>query len=101
MTEYWVINLTAFTNVYNGASLSWDISKCPRRVPLCIEVSLEWGVPLYMYRGVGCSTVYKGVFISGCWNRGILLYTEVYSFQGVGIEGFYYIQRCIPFSGLE
>ena len=31
------------------------------------------------------STVYRSVLISGCWNRGVPLYTEVSSFQGVGI----------------
>ena len=36
------------------------------------------------------STVYRGVLISGCWNRGVPLYTEVSSFQGVGIEAFHY-----------
>ena len=40
------------------------------------------------------STVYRGVLISGCWNRGVPLYTEVSSFQGIGIEGFHHIQRC-------
>ena len=29
------------------------------------------------------------------------LNTEVYSFQGVGIEKFHYIQRCPHFRGLE
>ena len=32
---------------------------------------------------------WRGVLISGCWNRGVPLYTEVSSFQGVGIEGFH------------
>ena len=40
-------------------------------------------------------------FISVSWNRGVLLYTEVSSFQGVGIEEFYCIQRCPHFRGLE
>ena len=30
--------------------------------------------------------MYKGVLISGCWNRGVPLYTEVSSFQEVVIE---------------
>ena len=34
--------------------------------------------------------VYRGVLISGCWNRGVPLYTEVSSFQGVGIESAVY-----------
>ena len=38
--------------------------------------------------------MYRGVLISGCWNRGVPLYTEVSSFQGVGIEEFHCIQRC-------
>ena len=29
--------------------------------------------------------MYRGVLISGCWNRGVSLYTEVSSFQEVGI----------------
>ena len=32
--------------------------------------------------------VLRGVLISRCWNRGVPLYTEVPSFQGVGIEEF-------------
>ena len=53
-----------------------------------------------------------------CWNRGGSLYTEVFSFQGVGIEGvplytevssflgvgieeFHCIQRCPHFRVLE
>ena len=47
------------------------------------------------------STVYRGVLISGCWNRGVPLYTEVSSFQGVGIEEFHCIQRCPHFRVLE
>ena len=47
------------------------------------------------------STVYRGVLISGCWNRGVPLYTEVSLFQGVGIEEFHCIQRCPHFKGLE
>ena len=48
------------------------------------------------FQGVGIegSTVYRDVLISGCWNRGVPLYTEVSSFQGVGIEEFHCIQRC-------
>ena len=44
---------------------------------------------MFSFQGVGIegSTVYRGVLISGCWNRGVPLYTEVFSFQGVGIEG--------------
>ena len=30
----------------------------------------------------------RGVLISGGWNRGVPLYKEVSSFQGVGIERF-------------
>ena len=65
------------------------------------------------FRGLGF-TVYRGVLISGGWNRGVplvlisggwnrgvSLYTEVSSFQGVGIEGFHCIQRCPHFKGLE
>ena len=39
----------------------------------------------------------RDVLISGCWNRGVSLYTEVSSFQGVGIEEFHSIQRCPHF----
>ena len=42
--------------------------------------------------------MYRGVLISEGWNR---LYTEVSSFQGVGIEGFHCIKRCPHFRGLE
>ena len=37
----------------------------------------------------------------GCWNRGVPLYTEVSSFQGIGIEEFHCIQRCPYFKVLE
>ena len=47
------------------------------------------------------STVYRGVLISGSWNRGVPLYTEVSSFQGAGIEEFHCIQRCPHFRELE
>ena len=46
-------------------------------------------------------TVYRGVLISGCWNRGVPLYTEVSLFQGVGIEEFHCIQKCPHFRRLE
>ena len=38
---------------------------------------------------------------SGSWNRGVPLYTEMSSFQGVGIEEFHCIQRCPRFRVLE
>ena len=47
------------------------------------------------------STVYRGVLISGCWNRGVSLYTEVSLFQGVGIEEFHCIQSCPHFRVLS
>ena len=47
------------------------------------------------------STVYRCVLISGCWNRGVPLYTEVSLFQGVGIEKFHCTQRCPHFRMLE
>ena len=53
-----------------------------------------------VYRGVLIS-VYRGVLISGSWNREVLLYTEVSSFEGVGIERFHCIQRCPYFWGLK
>ena len=46
------------------------------------------------------STVYRGVLTPGCWNRGVPLYTEVYSLQGVGIEGFHCIQRRSSLQGV-
>ena len=46
-------------------------------------------------------TVYRGVLISGGWNRGVPLYTEVSSFQGVEIDESHCIQRCPHFRGLE
>ena len=54
--------------------LFWDVDRCPQ---------------------------YRGVLISGCWNSGVPLYTEVSSFQGVGIEEFHCIQRCPHFRELE
>ena len=58
--------------------------------------------------------MYRGVLISGCWNRGVPLYTEVFSFLGgvplytevssflgVGIEEFHCIQRWPHFRELE
>ena len=45
--------------------------------------------------------MYRGVLISGCWNRGVPLCTEVSSFQGVGIEEFHCVQRCPHFRVLE
>ena len=62
--------------------------------------------------------MYRGVLISGCWNRGVPLctevssfqevgigefhcYTEVSSFQGVGIGEFHCVQRCPHFRVLE
>ena len=78
------------------------------------EVSSFHGIVIYRgvhilgrlystFQGVGIegSTVYRGVLISGCWNRGVPLYTEVSSFQGVGIEEFHCIQRCPHFRVLE
>ena len=47
------------------------------------------------------SFICRGVLISGCWNRGVSLYTEESSFQGVGIEEFHCIQRCSHFRRLE
>ena len=47
------------------------------------------------------STVYRDVLISGGWNREVPLYTEMSSFQGVGIEEFHCIQRYLHFRGLD
>ena len=43
--------------------------------------------------------VYRGVLISGCWNRGVPLHTEVPSFQGVGVEEFHHVYRGVLISG--
>ena len=51
-------------------------------------------------QGVGIEG-FRGVHTSGCWNRGVPLYTEVSTLQGVGIEGFHCIQRCPHFRVLE
>ena len=46
--------------------------------------------------------LYRGVLVSGCWNREVpLYYTEVSLFQGVGVERFHCIQRCPHFRVLE
>ena len=45
------------------------------------------------FQGVVSSTVYRSDLISGGWNRGVPLYTEVTSFQGVGIERFHRSER--------
>ena len=42
--------------------------------------------------------IYRGVLISGGW---VPLYTEMSSFQGVGIEEFHCIHRCSHFRVLE
>ena len=69
-----------------------------------LKISIQTAC-LYPLRYVGyikrSSTVYRGVLISGGWNRGVPLYTEVSSFQGVGIEEFHCIQRCPHFRVLE
>ena len=43
----------------------------------------------------------KVFLISGGWNGEVPLYTEVSSFQGVGIEEFHCIQRCPHLRVLE
>ena len=55
-------------------------------------------------RGVLISSIEEFHCIQRClhfrgWNRGVLLYIEVSSFQGVGIEEFHCIQRCLHFRG--
>ena len=45
------------------------------------------------------STVYRGVLISGGLKRGFPLYTEVSSFQGVGIEEFPLCTEVSSFQG--
>ena len=75
------------------------------KYPHIRQVGIE--VPLYTevsaFQGVGIEEFhcYRGVLISGGWNRGVPLCTEVSSFQGVGIEEFHCVQRCPHFRGLE
>ena len=52
-------------------------SKCPHS-RVYTEVST--------FQVIGIKGLYRGVLISGGWNRGIPLYKEMSSFQGVGIE---------------
>ena len=63
---------------------------------------MSCGIPLYTevssLQGVGIE-VYRGVLISGGWNRGVPLYTEVSLFQGVGIERLHCIQWCTHYRG--
>ena len=42
------------------------------------------------FQGAGLEefALYRGVLISVCWNRGVPLYAEVSSFQGVGLAVF-------------
>ena len=58
-----------------------------------IEVSLMQKCPHFRIGIEGFHSI-RSVLISGGWNRGIPLYTEVSSLQGVRIEGFHCIQRC-------
>ena len=62
------------------------------------SVRMVFGIAASSFQGAG-STVYRGVLT--CWKRGVPLYTEVSSLQGVGIEGFHCIQRCPHFRVLE
>ena len=67
-------------------------------------VEIEWFQCIYTERCPhfrGNSTVYRDVLVSVGWDRGVLLYTEVPSFQEVGIEEFHCIQRCPHLRGLE
>ena len=48
------------------------------------------------FQGVGIK-VYRGVLISGCWNRGVPLHTEMSPFQGIEIKVFHCVQRCPHF----
>ena len=44
--------------------------------------------------------MYRCVLISGGLDRGVLLCTDVSSFQGVWIEEFYCVQMCPHFRGI-
>ena len=106
--------------------MTWNTVLSSRHYGTILEIVGREGVSLYTevssFQGVGIeefhciqqrchhfrvlewrsSTIYRGVLISGGWNRGVPLYTtEVSPFQGVGIEEFHYIQRCPHFRGLE
>ena len=55
-----------------------------------ISGGLNRGVPLYTEVSSFQGVwvpLYRGVLISGGWNRGVPLYTEVSLFQGIGIVG--------------
>ena len=60
--------------------LKWPYLKSCTRADYCTEVS--------SYRGLDYwgSSVYRGGLVSEGWTRGSLLYTEVASFQRVGLE---------------
>ena len=47
------------------------------------------------------STACRGDHITGCWNRGVPLHTEVTTLQGVGTEGFHCMQRRPHYRVLE
>ena len=55
-----------------------------------------WYTEVFLFQEVRIH-VYRGVFISGGWNRGVPLCTEV----SFGIKEFHCIQRCSYFRVLE
>ena len=101
----WIKGITLYTEVSSFKEVGIEGFHCIQRclhfrvleqirgVTLYIEVSV-----IYIYSR--CSTAYKGVLITGGWNRGVLLYTEVSLFQEAGTEEFH-IQRCPHFRRLE
>ena len=69
-------------------------------------LSLLWSLVMFL-PAIGIDLVFRENYygfhfnlISGGWNREVPLYTEVSSFQGVGIERFHCIQKCPHFRGL-
>ena len=65
-------NFNYVTTRWNIFDLEWILTE--HRTMKRLLLVQEW-------RG---STVYRGVLISGSWNGGVPLYTEVSSFQEVG-----------------
>ena len=87
------------------------IQRCPHfrgssTVYRDVLVSEGWnrGVPLYTEMSSFQRVGIEGsrdVLISEGWNRVVPLYTEMSSFQGIGIEGLHCIQRCPHFRRLD
>ena len=109
------VNRTAINDWQIGISQLFQIFHGLSALGITRLLGDKGGPPHPLYRGVltpGCWNrgvplytevsslqgvgieVYRGVLTPGCWNREVPLYIEVSSLQGVGIEGFHCIQRC-------